>query len=125
MPLIVGELFSEMLDLVSTALDVALAIAQLSGLSTELLAEPTLRLIHVPVRIRFVYGECFERVAGAGLGQGARLPDGLFQLAAQGCGQAAHTITGPSLSFSSTCWRTQASHWSSSSGVLMMAPGSV
>ena len=71
-----------------------------------------------------MHGERFERLARAALSDLAGLLDRGFQLAAEICGKGAHRITGPSLSFSSTCLRAPASHWSSSAVLWMVAPGS-
>ncbi len=68
MPLVVGELLDEVLDLVSAAPGLALAIAQLFGLGAEFAPQCALRFIHVPVGIRLMHGQRFERFARAGLG---------------------------------------------------------
>src|ERR1019366_3723101 len=124
MPLVVGELLDEMLDLVSTAPCLALAIPQLFGLGAEFAPQVALRLIHVPVGIWLMDGERFERLARAALGDLTGLLDRVFQLAAEWGWNGAHRITGPSLSFSSTCSRASASHCSSSVALWMVAPGS-
>ena len=103
MPLVVSKFLGEVLDLVGAAPGLALAIAQLFGLGTELAPQGALRLIHVLIGVGLMHGEGFERVARTALGDLARLLDCAFQLAAQGGEQATHRITGPSLSLSSTC----------------------
>jgi hypothetical protein len=66
------------LDLVSAAPSLGLAIAQLFGLGAEFSPQVALRLIHVPVGIRFMHGERFERLARAALGDLAGLRDRVF-----------------------------------------------
>ena len=55
MPLIVGQLLDEVLDLVSAALRLALAIAQLFGLCPQRPPQIASRLIYVPIGIRLMY----------------------------------------------------------------------
>src|SRR5208283_1469562 len=101
----VGELLDEVLDLVSAAPSLALAIAQLFGLGAEFAPQVALRFIHVPVGIRLIHCESFEHLASAAVSDLTGLLDRGFQLAAEMCGKGAHRITGPSLSFPSTCLR--------------------
>src|ERR1022692_5261700 len=61
MPLVVGELLDEVLDLVGATPSQALAITQLFGLGAEFATQVTLCLIHVPVGIWLMHGERFER----------------------------------------------------------------
>src|ERR1039458_316838 len=75
MPLVVGELLDEVLDLVRATPGPALAIPQLFGLGAEFAPQVALRLIHVPVGIRLMHGERFERLARAALGDLASLLD--------------------------------------------------
>src|ERR1700733_5009918 len=98
MPLIVGELFDEVLDLISAAPGRALAVAKLLSLGSQLAPQVSVCLVHVPVGFRLMHGERFERLAGAALGDLAGLLDRGFQLAAEWSGKCAHIITGPSLS---------------------------
>ena len=62
MPLVVGQLLDEVLDLVSAAFGLPLAIAQPLGLRAEFAAMRALRLVHVAVSIRLMHGERFERL---------------------------------------------------------------
>src|ERR1035441_1532874 len=114
MPLVVGELLDEVLDLVRAAPSLALVIAQLFGLGAEFAPQVALRLIHMPVGVRLMHGERFERFARAALGDLAGLLDRVHQPAANICGKGDHRITGPSLRFSPPCPRPPPSHWSSS-----------
>src|ERR1035437_8420672 len=121
-PLVVSELLDKMFDLVGARFGAALSITQLSGLGTKFAPQVTLPLIHVTIGIRLMHGERFKRLTRAAFADLARLLDRAFQLTAKICGKSAHRITGPSFSFSSTCWRAAASHRSSSAALLMVAP---
>src|SRR5271166_3870421 len=124
MELIIGEFIDEALNVVGPALGVAFAIAKLSGLRPQFSSRVALRLVHVPVRIRLMHGQSFERFASASLSDLASLLDRTFQLPPEICGKNVHTITGPFLSFSSTCFRTSVSHCSNSAVLWMVALGS-
>ena len=77
-PLVVGELLDQMRDLVSAVPGTAFTIAQLPGLGAELAPQVALRLIHVPVGIRFMHGEGFERLARTAVSRPAGLRDRLL-----------------------------------------------
>ncbi len=83
MSLVEGGLLDKAFDLVSAALGLALAIAELFGLGAEFTPQATLGLIHMSVGIRLMHGECFERLACATLSNRAGLLDRVFQLATE------------------------------------------
>src|SRR5260221_13375238 len=93
MPLVVGKLLDEVLDLVSTRPGLALAIAHLFGLGTEFAPEIALRLIHMSVGIRLVHSESFERLACGAFSDLTSLLDRVFLLTAEICVKGAHRIT--------------------------------
>jgi hypothetical protein len=81
--LVVGELLCEVFYLVDTSLGLALPIAQLFGLRTELAPQAALCLIHMLVGIGLVHSERFERMARTASRDSAGLLDCTFQLTAQ------------------------------------------
>ena len=72
-PLVVGQLFNKVRDLVSTRAGLALRIPQLPGLGAEFPPELALPLDSCRVGSRFMHGESFERLPCARRGDRARL----------------------------------------------------
>ena len=124
MPLVVGGLLDEVLDLVRSAFGLALGIAELFCLGLKLLTVTPQLFVHVLVRIGLMNREGFKCFACAPFGNLTRLLDRAFQLSAKRRGKTGHRITGPCFSWVSTWARTPASHWSRSAEFLMVAPGS-
>ena len=122
MPLVVGKLLDQTLDLVSASAVLTLSFAELSGLSAEFASQVALCVIHVPVGIRLMYSECLKCLPDASFRYFSGLLDCVFKLPAEIGWKSAHRITGPDLSFSSTCLRTLSSHLVSSVVLWSVAP---
>ena len=126
MPLVVSELFNEVLDFVSARLREALDTSpSCRAWARSLRRRSRCPSSNVSVWVWLMHGERFEGFSSADRGFPTRVFAGGFQLAAQKRGERAHSVTGPSFSFSSTCLRTDANQLSNSVASRMVAAGSI
>ena len=89
-PLVIGDLLSEVVNAISPRSNLALDITQLASLSPKLSAQCTLRVVHVAVGVGLMDCERLQGLLRTGLSRFPRGLDGVLQLLAERGGEGRH-----------------------------------